>query len=77
MSDAEYGKCEICKISNYLTRTYFRFPIKCQCCGPTHFELITHCSECIPEMPPTTTVVLSTSQLLVPIHGGLFKKVKE
>jgi uncharacterized OB-fold protein len=76
MGDIEYGRCDICKLNNNLTRTYFHFPIACQCCGSTHHEMISHCSKCKPKMPKITKVELSTSKLLDPITNDLFKKVR-
>ena len=74
MGDVEYGKCQYCKTDRPLYRTYFDFPIACECCGPTHHEMVKHCGNCKPKMPVTTTIYVSTKKLLDPIHEGLFKK---
>lgn len=75
MGDMPWGRCKYCKKEGPLIITYFKFPILCNCCGPTHFEKIEHCSECEPVMPTSTTIWIETSKLLDPIGTGLFKKV--
>lgn len=53
----EYGKCAICGKDAQLERTYFEYAISCDCCGakhegkPIHFEIVQHCSECVPNLP--------------------------
>jgi hypothetical protein len=76
MGDIEYGRCDVCRLADNLIRTYYYFPIKCECCGPVHHEYVRHCINCTPEMPAETNVHLKTKKLLDPIHEGLFKKVK-
>lgn len=56
--ECEYGKCEICGQETYLTRTYFYYPIHCECCGSKdnegqkqHFEMVRHCYKCPAKMP--------------------------
>lgn len=58
MGDIEYGKCEICGKEGPLERTYFYYPIHCECCGSKdkdgqkqHFEMIRHCKDCPAPMP--------------------------
>lgn len=63
MGDVEFGKCEVCGVDSNLTRTYFRYDIKCECHSPQHFEVVRHCSSCTPEEPKTTNVELRTSTL--------------
>lgn len=63
MDNSEFGKCEICKEEKNLQRTYFRYEIKCECHSPNHFELVIHCSDCIPKEPRTTQVTLTTENL--------------
>jgi hypothetical protein len=77
MGDMEYGRCDICKTQNQLTRTYYYFPIACQCCSRNHFEMVTHCADCKPVMPRVIKIELATRKALDPIHEGLFKKVRE
>ncbi len=59
----EYGKCDICKKVTNLQRTYFRYDIKCECHSPSHFEIVYHCKDCIPQEPKTTIITLKTEKL--------------
>jgi len=45
MSDSaqEKGRCHVCWEEDFLTRTKFYLPIACECCGPTHVEIVYHC----------------------------------
>ncbi len=56
MGEAEFGKCDICRNDASLQRTYYYYDIKCDCHSPQHFELVRHCSNCIPK-PPLQTIV--------------------
>ena len=47
----EFGKCDICGKEDNLERTYFEYDIKCECHSPKHFELVSHCKDCVPSMP--------------------------
>ncbi|OUO00469.1 hypothetical protein B5F97_12080 [Bacteroides clarus] len=54
----EWGKCEICGKEEQLERTYFYYPIHCECCGSkdkngqnVHFEMVRHCINCPAPMP--------------------------
>jgi hypothetical protein len=58
MGSQEFGKCEICGKEANLERTYFFYPIHCECCGSKdekgqdqHFELVCHCEHCTPKVP--------------------------
>lgn len=54
MSDQEQGTCCICGNTGALQRTYYKYPIKCDCCnGPEddHFEICFHCTTCTPAPP--------------------------
>lgn len=75
MGGIPYGQCKYCQEQGPIQITYFKFPIACNCCGPTHFEKIEHCKECEPVMPKSTTIWIETSKLLDPVGNGLFKKV--
>ncbi len=79
MGDTEQrrGLCHVCFEQNDLVKTYFHFPIACECCGPIHFELVRHCENCKPEMPKFADVHISTAKLLDPISNGLFKNVRD
>jgi hypothetical protein len=61
--DCEFGKCDICSKENYLQRTYFHYDIKCECHSPKHFELVIHCSNCVPNEPKETKIILKTENL--------------
>ena len=64
MGDIEFGKCDVCgKDSLQLTRTYFRYNIRCECHSPFHFELICHCADCVPKEPLQTKVTFKTEYL--------------
>ena len=52
MGEIEFGKCEICGKEAPLERTYFYYPIHCECCGSKdkngqkqHFEMVVHCED--------------------------------
>ena len=58
MGECEYGKCEICGEEAYLSRTYFYYPIHCECCCSKdkngqnqHFVMVRHCDKCPARMP--------------------------
>ena len=61
--EIEYGKCAICGREGALKRTYFRYPVKCECHSPHHFELIRVCDKCQPKEPEYTTITVSTKWL--------------
>lgn len=57
--DIEWGKCEICGKEGPLERTYFYYPVHCECCGSKdkdgqkqHFVLVRHCDKCPAPVPP-------------------------
>ena len=63
--DIEWGTCEICGKETSLERTYFYYPIHCECCGckdnegqKLHFELVHHCKDCPAPMPTEIHPVL-------------------
>ena len=62
--EVEYGICEICKKEAPLQRTYWYYAIKCECHSPSHFEMIRHCSDCIPTEPRTTKVIMRTETIM-------------
>lgn len=59
----EFGKCDICHQDKPLQRTYYRYPIKCECHGPEHFELVRHCTNCVPQEPKETKIIIKTEAL--------------
>jgi len=79
MGDTEQrrGLCHVCFEQNDLVKTYFHYPIACECCGPTHFSIVYHCATCIPKAPRVTELQVTSAKLLDPIHEGLFKKVRD
>lgn len=64
MGDVEFGKCECCGKETSLMRTYFHYDIKCECCSPTHFEFVKHCSDCVPQEPEFTKIKVRTANLI-------------
>lgn len=57
----EWGRCEICGKETQLERTYFYYPIHCECCGNKenrHFEMIRHCKKCPAPMPKEIDVLV-------------------
>ena len=61
--DMLFGKCACCGKEKPLQRTYFRYPIECQCHNRTHFDLIDHCADCTPKSPKETRVLLTPEQI--------------
>lgn len=58
MGEIEYDTCDICGKETSLERTYFYYPIHCECCvskdkdgQKQHFELVRHCKDCPAPMP--------------------------
>lgn len=64
MGEIEIGKCEICgKRDKVLFREYYYYNIDCECCsGRQHFEIVRHCSNCIPEPPNTIHVHMKPAE---------------
>lgn len=56
--DAEFGYCDICKEQDFVTRKYYNYDIKCECCGNRHFEIVYHCPNCTPSPPKQITVTV-------------------
>lgn len=61
--ECEWGICDVCGKYSPLERTYFGYDIKCECHSPNHFELVHHCSNCVPVEPEYTKVTMKTSSL--------------
>ena len=58
----EYGKCDMCGKEAPLSRKYYRYDIKCDCCNSKkddHFELVRYCSECKPKPPRVVKVIIA------------------
>ena len=62
-NEFEYGRCEVCGEEGILTRTYFRYDIKCECHSPNHFEIVLHHKDCVPKEPTYTKVSFRTEEL--------------
>jgi hypothetical protein len=75
MGALERDYCSICKQIGNISRTYYYFPIACECCGSHHHELVRHCADCKPVMPRVISLEITAVKLLDPIKEGLFKKV--
>ena len=56
MSDIEVGLCDVCGEHHTLQRKYYHYGIKCDCHSPDHFEIVRHCTFCIPKPPQTITI---------------------
>ncbi len=60
--EVEYGKCDICGKESSLSRKYYRYDIKCDCCNgikDDHFEIVRYCSECKPKPPRVAKVIMT------------------
>lgn len=75
----EYGKCEYCGKEASLGRTYWYYPVKCDCHTPTHFELVRHCNDCTPVEPKQTMICThheDHSQWNILVPTNIFIKTK-
>lgn len=63
VGDKLVGACQCCGKEAELTRMYFKYPIKCECHSPTHFEFVDHCSNCVPREPEYTKILVRTDDL--------------
>jgi len=60
--EIEYGTCDICGKDRPLSRKYYKYDIKCDCCNDKdddHFEIVRHCNKCEPKPPRTIKVVFA------------------
>ena len=67
----EIRKCSICgKNHIQVNRKYYYYKINCECCGAkhkninVHFEIVYHCSSCIPKPPRRISFVPSEDILI-------------
>lgn len=60
----EIYQCSICKKVGPVNRKYYMYRIKCECHSPWHFELVYHCTDCIPVEPKQTRVLFDTSKII-------------
>jgi len=61
MGDVEYGKCDICGNDSSLSRKYYYYDIKCDCCNSkddNHFEYVSYCDKCEPKPPQKISVYI-------------------
>lgn len=63
VNEIEFGKCEVCGKEAPLARTYWHYPINCNCHAPNHFEMVRHCDSCMPIEPRVTTLTVETKYL--------------
>jgi len=56
MGDIEESKCDICGEVSHVSRKYYYYDIKCECCNgynDNHFEIVRYCIYCEPKPPQT------------------------
>lgn len=59
MNEQEFGECDCCGKKTTLSRKYFNYSIKCDCCnGDEHFQIVRHCENCIPKPPENVKIIL-------------------
>ena len=75
MGDVEFGKCDCCGNEDFLQRKYFYYAIKCECHSPEHFEIVSHCKNCIPTWPKITNITIKPSELNNIIRYVKLKKI--
>jgi len=64
MNEGAIGTCDICGKENVpLTRTDYKYEIKCECHSPYHLVTIFHCAACVLKEPETTRIKIKTSEL--------------
>lgn len=61
--DIEIDKCNICGNIGPVERTYYNYPVKCECHSPIHFEIVRHCKDCVATEPTETKITVKTSEL--------------
>jgi serine/threonine protein phosphatase 1 len=65
MGESEFGKCNICNQDTSLSRKYYYYDIKCECCNSEndpHFEIVHHCIHCKPKPPRVVKATLNPIQ---------------
>lgn len=61
MGEQEINICSGCKEEEVVSRKYFYYDIKCDCCNSKndpHFEIVYHCKNCVPFPPKQLNVYL-------------------
>jgi len=62
IEEIEYGNCDMCNMQAPLSRKYYKYDIKCECCNnkdDDHFEIVRYCSECKPKPLGSIKVVIA------------------
>lgn len=65
MGEQEINICSGCKQEDVVSRKYFYYDIKCDCCNSEkdpHFEIVYHCKNCVPFPPKKISVYLNPIQ---------------
>jgi hypothetical protein len=65
MGDCEFAKCDMCKKDTHVSRKYYSYDIKCDCCNDkndNHFEIVRYCKDCEPK--PKRTITLSIEPII-------------
>ena len=75
LGDIEFGKCDVCGNENELTRTVFRYDIKCEYHSPYHFESFSPCERCEPLEPLKTQVKLKGDKDVSILNTNNLKKL--
>lgn len=63
---AEYGRCSICSVRAVVTRKYYYYDIKCECCltkEKKHFEIVWYCEHCTPVPPRRISAVVTPLEI--------------
>lgn len=61
MGDIEFAKCDVCGQEAHVSRKYYYYDIKCDCCNSKdspHFEIVRYCEKCKPKPPRTISLLL-------------------
>ena len=83
MGDKLFGKCDVCGKDGDLERTYFRYPIKCECHNNGHVYSVDHHKDCAPKEPTWQNLTFKTETLNNPVPIAIdilrtaFKEGKE
>jgi len=65
MANLELSKCDMCGTIALVSRRYYYYDIKCDCCDcyndkrDNHFEITKHCSKCKPKPPNRISAVVA------------------
>ena len=56
--DIEVDKCSCCGKVKQVSRKYYYYPVGCDCCSDTHFEIVRYCDDCTPKPPTEIRITL-------------------